>query len=53
MTDIDNASAPAAISSSAGEAEPQNALTQQFTDAEWKALKDIRVWPREIKSSKC
>lgn len=27
----------------AEEAEPQNALTQKFTDAEWKALKEFRV----------
>ena len=28
-------------------AEPQNPLTQKFTEAEWKAVKElrVRVWP--------
>ena len=29
--------------------EPQNALTQKFTDAEWKALKELRVSAAEFR----
>ena len=40
-------SAPAEVTTTATPeaqvVEPQNALTQKFTDAEWKALKEFRV----------
>lgn len=36
----------------AGEAEPQNALTKAFTDAEWTALKAFRVCRPLFRSAK-
>ena len=47
-----NAAEPQKPADAAAEVvEPQNALTQKFTDAEWKALKELRVSSIVVHSS--